>query len=329
VSMSTRISIAMAVYNGGCFISEQLESMIRQTRLPDELVVSDNASTDLTIEIVREFAARAPFPVRLFINDSNLGVTKNFERAITECTGDIIFLSDSDDVWYPEKIEVMAQLLEINPHIAIALCDADIVDEALHPTGQRVWQRCRFLPTAETEKRMSDTGPCDPSFLAYGNAMAFRAMIKPLILPLPDSAIFKTGLHDGFIVLAATCSGTGGIGLVRKPLVAYRQHRNQMSGDCNNKQSLVHRLGVSWAARKERPRPVLLPVIERFGQHPALHDPRRAYLKEMLLHANTRYTLPRQKLKRIPLITAELVSLRYQKFSNGLITAVRDALFVE
>ena len=76
----------MAVYNGERFIGEQFESFVRQTRLPDELVVSDNASTDRTVEIVRDFAARAPFPVWLFINDSNIGVTKNFERVLTEYT---------------------------------------------------------------------------------------------------------------------------------------------------------------------------------------------------------------------------------------------------
>jgi len=109
VSTGSKISIAMAVYNGDRFIGEQLESFVRQTRLPDELVVSDNASTDRTVEIVRDFARRAPFKVRLVINDRNLGAAKNFERAITECTGDVIFLSDCDDVWYLNKVSVMGQ----------------------------------------------------------------------------------------------------------------------------------------------------------------------------------------------------------------------------
>lgn len=87
----------MAVYNGERFIREQLDSFLRQTRRPHELVVSDNASSDRTVEIVREFAGRSPFPVRLFINERNIGVTKNFERAIREPSGDIIFLSDCDD----------------------------------------------------------------------------------------------------------------------------------------------------------------------------------------------------------------------------------------
>jgi glycosyltransferase involved in cell wall biosynthesis len=318
----------MAVYHGERFISEQLESFVRQTRPPDELVVSDNASADRTVEIVREFAARAPFPVRLFVNDHDLGVTKNFERAIRESSGDLIFLSDCDDVWHPKKIMVMEQLLMNNQQIAIALCDAEIVDEALNPTGDRVWETlCRFLPTAQTEKRMAETGPIDSSFIAFGNCMAFRATIMPLILPLPDSAIYRRGLHDTFIAFAATCSGAGGIGLARTPLVAYRKHLDQVSD--LSKKSLVHRLRHSWTARKARPLPILMPVIERFGQHPALRDRRRSHLKGMLQHANTRYNLPRQRLPRIPLIANELLSFRYHRFSNGFMTAVRDAIFVE
>jgi GT2 family glycosyltransferase len=328
VNTSSTVSIAMAVCNGQRFIQEQLDSFVRQSRPPDELVVSDNASTDRTVEIVREFAATVPFPVRLFVNDYNLGVTKNFERAIKESTGDLIFLSDCDDVWNPEKIAVMEQFLASDPKIAIALCDAEIVDEALNPSGHTIWHCCGFLPTPETVKKIAEIGPIDRSFAAFGNCMAFRATIKPLIVPLPDSAIYRMGYHDAFIVLAVACSGAGGVGLVRTPLVAYRQHLGQTAG-AKPRKSLAHRLRGSWAARKARPRPVLLPIIERFGQHAALRDQERSYLRQMLRHANARYTLPRQKLNRIPVITAELLSLRYHRFSNGFITAARDAIFVE
>src|ERR1700751_1590888 len=97
-----RVSIALAVYNGERFIAEQLESLANQTRLPDELIVSDDASTDQTVELIREFAARASFPVRLLLNDENVGCTRNFDRALRECNGDIIFLCDHDDVWYAD-----------------------------------------------------------------------------------------------------------------------------------------------------------------------------------------------------------------------------------
>ena len=94
--MSARLSlsIALAAYNGERFIGEQLDSIARQTRLPDDLVIFDDASTDTTVSIVRDFARHAPFPVRLQVNPERLGSTHNFEAAIHACGGEIIFLCD-------------------------------------------------------------------------------------------------------------------------------------------------------------------------------------------------------------------------------------------
>ena len=100
------LSVALASYNGERYIGQQLDSIARQTRLPDELVICDDASTDSTADIVREFARRAPFAVR-FLQHQRMGSTRNFELAIAECRGDIIFLCDQDDVWYPNKIKTI------------------------------------------------------------------------------------------------------------------------------------------------------------------------------------------------------------------------------
>ena len=94
-----RLSIAMCTYNGARFLSEQLESIAVQTRLPDELIVCDDRSTDGSVEIIRNFALHAPFEIRLEINTNNLGSTKNFEKAIGLCKGEIIALADQDDVF--------------------------------------------------------------------------------------------------------------------------------------------------------------------------------------------------------------------------------------
>src|SRR5882724_11959920 len=94
-----RISVAMCTYNGAGFLSEQLESIAAQTRLPDELVICDDRSTDESVEIVRNFARHTPFSVRLEMNEENLGSTKNFEKSIGLCQGEIIALADQDDVW--------------------------------------------------------------------------------------------------------------------------------------------------------------------------------------------------------------------------------------
>ena len=103
--MPPRFSVAMCTYNGARFVAEQLESVAAQTRPPSELVVCDDRSTDGTARLVEQFAARAPFPVRLFVNERNLGSTANFGRAVTLAEGDLVALCDQDDVWRPEKLE--------------------------------------------------------------------------------------------------------------------------------------------------------------------------------------------------------------------------------
>ena len=84
-----RISVAMCTYNGARFLPEQLESITMQTRLPDELVICDDQSTDESAEIIKAFLPHAPFAVRLEVNESNRGSTKNFEKAIGLCQGEI------------------------------------------------------------------------------------------------------------------------------------------------------------------------------------------------------------------------------------------------
>src|SRR4051812_29809463 len=103
--MTETVSVAMATYNGAEFIRDQLRSLALQKRLPDELVVSDDGSTDDTVDILEAFAETAPFPVRISVNRENLGFTRNFERAILGCGGDIIYICDQDDVWFPNKIQ--------------------------------------------------------------------------------------------------------------------------------------------------------------------------------------------------------------------------------
>ncbi|MCA1556539.1 MAG: glycosyltransferase, partial [Acidobacteria bacterium] len=87
---TVKFSIALCTYNGARYLPAQLDSIAAQTLLPDELVICDDCSTDETRDVITSFAARAPFAVRLYVNEVNLGSTKNFEQAISLCTGDII-----------------------------------------------------------------------------------------------------------------------------------------------------------------------------------------------------------------------------------------------
>lgn len=102
------VSVAMATYQGESYLPEQLASLAAQTLEPSELVVRDDGSTDATVEILRDFAARAGFPVTVLAGGERLGYAQNFVAAARECSGDLLFFADQDDAWRPAKLETVA-----------------------------------------------------------------------------------------------------------------------------------------------------------------------------------------------------------------------------
>src|SRR6266581_2981469 len=180
-----RLSVAMCTYNGARFLPEQLESIAAQTRLPDELVVCDDGSKDQTVETIKAFAERAPFSVRLEINETNLASTKNFEKAISLCKGDIVALSDQDDVWKPRKLSVLEKTLEEHPEAGYVFSDAELVDVAGRPLGRTLWNTIRFRGSV----LRGFSGSRQVAVLlrraaAQGAATAFRSKLKSVLLPI-------------------------------------------------------------------------------------------------------------------------------------------------
>ncbi|RMG82452.1 MAG: glycosyltransferase, partial [Chloroflexi bacterium] len=110
-----KISVAMATYNGEACLNEQLESLVRQEHQPYELVVGDDGSSDRTLDILRAFAARAPFPVRVTVNPERLGFGENFLQTARRCSGEWIAFCDQDDVWLPHKLAACATAIEKEP----------------------------------------------------------------------------------------------------------------------------------------------------------------------------------------------------------------------
>ena len=136
-------SVALTTYNGERYLSEQLRSLAEQTVLPDELVVCDDVSTDNSIGVLKEFAEWAPFPVRILVNDTNLGYSQNFNRALSSVSGDYVFPCDQDDVWFPTKIEEMLEVLRGNPEVQVAIHDLEYCKSDLTPIGQTKIERMR------------------------------------------------------------------------------------------------------------------------------------------------------------------------------------------
>lgn len=140
-----KISIAMATYNGARFIREQLDSLAAQSLLPYELVVCDDGSADSTVEIVEGFTMTAPFPVRIYRNPQRLGYADNFLKAAKLCEGDWTAFCDQDDSWLPEKLEVVAAAIRRHPDVVLVTHPAELVDEALRPTGDTAWPSAEML----------------------------------------------------------------------------------------------------------------------------------------------------------------------------------------
>jgi glycosyltransferase involved in cell wall biosynthesis len=149
--MSPRISIAMAAFNGEKYIAEQLESFGKQTVPPNEVVVCDDASSDKTVDIIEAFKAQAKFEILLLRNEGRIGYTANFGKAISQCTGDIIFISDQDDVWFPEKIQKVCKILEENRGVHCVVNDMELTDSSLKPWRVTQLKLFRRLGAADTQ----------------------------------------------------------------------------------------------------------------------------------------------------------------------------------
>lgn len=202
-----KISVAMAYYNGGEYIEEQLSSILAQLGAEDEVVVSVDAASDGSGEILEQ-RAREDSRIRLLTGPSK-GVVKNFENAITYCAGDIIFLSDQDDIWKDGKVEKVIKAFRRSGVMAV-LHNAEIINEK----GQKTEELTLF------EMRNSRSGLLK-NFLKnsyMGCCMAFRRELLPVLIPIPEQMY----MHDYWIGTAAELCG--GVGLLKEPLIGYRRH---------------------------------------------------------------------------------------------------------
>ncbi|WP_237113302.1 glycosyltransferase [Pseudohongiella spirulinae] len=200
----------MATYNGSKYLQEQLNSFLLQTRLPHELVVSDDASKDDTCKIIEEFSVNAPFDVRLIRNRENSGYSANFNKALLESKGDLVFLSDQDDVWFSDKIEHMLSRVLDNPDTLLFMNDAQFTNEALVPVNITKLGQIR------------SAGLSDTSFV-MGCCICVRRELLNICLPIPDDF----GSHDGWLVRFGIGLNTRIID--KKVLQYYRRHSSNTS----------------------------------------------------------------------------------------------------
>jgi glycosyltransferase involved in cell wall biosynthesis len=313
------ISIALATYNGELYISELLHSISNQTTLPDELIISDDSSTDSTLKIVNEFARNATFPIKILINKARLGSTANFEVAIRACSGDIIFPCDQDDIWYPHKIEHMHECLMNNPSAGAVFSDADVVDQDLNLLKNSLWARKRIKPQ-ELSAISSDGNAFKMVIkrnIVTGTAMAFRAKYRENILPIP-----KEWEHDYWITLIISMSAK----LIPIPstLIAYRQHDsnqigapqtrfNKIINGSRHKGKSFHEIYSPKAKAFQK----ALDLLIESSNNTAKDKQRITLITDIIAFHHARSLMPKSRWKRLPIIWKEFIIFRrYQRYKK-------------
>jgi glycosyltransferase involved in cell wall biosynthesis len=211
----------MGTYNGERFIEQQLESLLLQTHRPAELVVRDDGSTDKTLELVRDFADRMPFPVHIH-RGARLGFGDNFLAAAGLCTSPLVAFCDQDDVWEATKLARCIATLE-NHGVDVVVHTSRVVTESLEPTRQLYPDIRRAYGTR--------SGRFDPWTSIPGFTMVFRKRLLDLLDPSdrpPSKADGMMMSHDEWIYLLGVVYGR--VAFIPEVLALYRQHEANLFG---------------------------------------------------------------------------------------------------
>lgn len=202
------LSVCMATYNGAKFLPQQVGSILAQLGPADELVVVDDASTDSTVAILS--ALQDP-RIEVIANERNLGLIATFERALRHAGGDVVFLSDQDDVWLPGKVAAMTAALR---EADLVVSDCRVVDESLNELAPSFFALRRSGPgLTRNLLRNSYLGCC----------LALRRDLLEVALPFPPSL----PMHDWWLGLIGESFGR--VAFVAEPLLLYRRHGRNAS----------------------------------------------------------------------------------------------------
>ncbi|MGC6768418.1 glycosyltransferase family 2 protein [Enterococcus sp. LJL51] len=230
------ISVCIAAYNGEKYIAEQLKSILPQLNAEDEVIISDDGSSDHTQEIVLQFAAE---DLRIkWRNGPGNGVIANYNFAISESRGDFIFLSDQDDVWLPNKVKETLAFFSAHPEKELVVSDLIVVDETLKP-----------ILLSYFDYRKVKTGFLSNLWKSgyIGAGMCFRKSLKNIALPIPPTV----PMHDMWLGLISDYHGKSAF--LDKELTYYRRHEanaSEIATSSSGIQKLRWRIQLAWALIK-------------------------------------------------------------------------------
>jgi len=316
-------SVVLCTYNGERWLPELWASLLAQTHVPGEIVVRDDASTDGTfalLENLREEARARGIPVVLARNGRNLGFVGNFEAALADASGEIVFLCDQDDVWHRHKIASMLAPFEQRPGLLLLHSNARLVDESgddMHCTLFDALQLTR------RERALIHSGRAFDALLrrnlATGAMLAFRRSLLKEIAPFPPEWV-----HDEWLAIIAAALGE--VDCTEQPLVDYRQHDDNQIG------ALWRGAGKTFMRAKRPRRPYLEGLTARTeillaranAPGSRFSDAHRQALQNKRAHLQRRAAMPACRPCRLPAIVREAMRGGYARFARGLRATAYD-----
>ena len=313
-----KVSVAIAAYRGEKFIGELISSLFAQTMAPDEIVITDDSPDDLTENAVKAFDDPRIIYHR---NERQLKVNRNFEKAISLCRGEYIFLCDQDDIWLPDKIKTMVKSLDNAPDAAGIFCNSKVVNTDLKPLGFSLWQMRKFTPALQQKfKNGKQLAVFFKRITCSTHNIALRRSAVAKTLPLPELDPFYIDTFFGLNFAIANqwliCD---------RELTLYRVHTDNLSAPQNG--NLLAQAALSVNARKQnsllRTAEIATELITRFNT--SVDNKTLTALKNYRLHHQNRAAYSKNIFCRFFQISRELFAGRYRKYS-ALYKAVVDLL---
>jgi glycosyltransferase involved in cell wall biosynthesis len=218
-STAIRISVALATYNGANYLEELLNSLLKQSLEPFEIVIVDDCSSDGTLAILESYQQRYK-QIKIHVNNHNLGPISSFKKAVAECIGDYFALCDQDDIWLQNKLEMSVHALSgRNPpnKPSLVYSDLKLIDENGKIVSESFWKSQRMNPKSETFYTMFFGN------VVTGCTVVFNKAMKAEMLAMPDAVL----MHDHWLALVAY--GIGNVNVISSPTILYRDHQTSVT----------------------------------------------------------------------------------------------------
>jgi glycosyltransferase involved in cell wall biosynthesis len=314
------ISVALCTRNGSQFVGEQVASILAQSLLPDEIVLSDDASTDSTVAQVlgavatsNDLVGNSVLDLKLLRNSEPLGVVQNFVQAMDACSSDLIILCDQDDRWDTSRLERIRREFESRPSLRLLHGNARLINSVGAPLGRSLsdvqkissWERDRLAMGEGFQVLIRRN-------VVTGATVAVRRSLLDLARPFPAD-----WLHDEWLGVIA--SALDSLGFLDESLVDYRQHGGNQIGV--HERDLREKLGMLFADGDERNHRMesraqsLARQLKRLG--PQVPERYKAMAFDKLAHELARQAFPTNRLLRAFRVAQEAHSGRYSNFARG------------